>query len=99
MGSNHEEDAYALMTQLGREVFMLGFKVSFWRLRDWVQRCRKLVGRRGVAQVRWPMNVVVTTHSMNTYQLIFRHLLELKCVERELNKVWKVYQRARSITG
>lgn len=50
-------------------------------------------------QVRWPLNVVVTTNSMNTYQLIFRHLFELKCVERELNKVWKVYQRARAIAS
>jgi len=44
------------------------------------------------------MNVVVTRNSMNTYQLIFRHLFELKCVERELNKVWKIYQRARRIS-
>ena len=44
------------------------------------------------------MNVVVNVHAMNTYQLIFRHLFELKCVERELNKVWKIYQRARRVS-
>lgn len=48
-------------------------------------------------QVHWPVNLIVTENSMKTYQLIFRHLFELKCVERELSKVWKIFQRARPI--
>ena len=49
---------------------------------------------KAAPQVPGPLNVVVDSHAMQGYQIMFRHLFELKCVERELNKTWRIYQNA-----
>lgn len=43
------------------------------------------------------MSVVVSQQAMTQYQVIFRHLFELKYVERELNSIWRVFQVTRCI--
>lgn len=35
---------------------------------------------------------------MTHYQLLFRHLFELKFVERDLNATWQIYQATRGLT-
>ena len=37
------------------------------------------------------------TQALESYQLVFRHLFELKWVERELNRVWGVLQATRGL--
>eukprot|EP00891_Asterochloris_glomerata_P004229 jgi/Astpho2/4229/Aster-05189 len=53
-------------------------------------------------KVEWPMSIVVSKMAMLQYQLIFRHLFELKQVERQLNAAWQLWahptlQRAYSV--
>ncbi|KAL3150919.1 hypothetical protein ABBQ32_000669 [Trebouxia sp. C0010 RCD-2024] len=40
----------------------------------------------------WPLSIMISQQAMAQYQLIFRHLFELKCVQRQLNGVWQVLQ-------
>ena len=49
------------------------------------------------SQVEWPMSIVVSKMAMLQYQLIFRHLFELKHVERQLNAAWQLYQTTRGL--
>lgn len=49
--------------------------------------------------VPWPLSIVAPEACMAQYQMVFRHLLELKWVERELNRVWKLYQQTRSLAN
>lgn len=48
-------------------------------------------------QVDWPLSVVISEAAMTQYQLIFRHLFELKIVERQLNNSWRLFQATRSL--
>lgn len=48
-------------------------------------------------QVEWPLSIVVSQQSMAQYQLIFRHLFELKYVEQQLNSVWQTLQSTRRL--
>jgi gamma-tubulin complex component 2 len=43
-------------------------------------------------EVPWPLSVVVPDTAMAHYQMIFRHLFELKWVERELSRVCDMYR-------
>ena len=43
------------------------------------------------------MSIVVSKMAMLQYQLIFRHLFELKHVERQLNAAWQLYQTTRGL--
>lgn len=43
-------------------------------------------------EVPWPISVVVPDAAMAHYQMIFRHIFELKWVERELNRVCGMYR-------
>ena len=47
--------------------------------------------------VPWPLSVVVPESAMAQYQMIFRHIFELKWVERELNRVCSLYQTTRPL--
>jgi Gamma tubulin complex component C-terminal len=40
---------------------------------------------------------VISARALAQYQLLFRHLFELKCVERELNGIWQIYQATRAL--
>lgn len=48
-------------------------------------------------QVEWPLSIVVSQQAMAQYQLIFRHLFELKYVEQQLNSVWQILQSTRRL--
>ncbi|KAK9863562.1 hypothetical protein WJX84_003827 [Apatococcus fuscideae] len=48
-------------------------------------------------KVDWPLSVVVSEAAMTQYQLIFRHLFELKIVERQLNNSWRLFQATRTL--
>ena len=48
-------------------------------------------------EVPWPLSVVVPDAAMAQYQMIFRHVFELKWVERELNRVCSMYQKTRPL--
>lgn len=48
-------------------------------------------------RVDWPLSVVISEQSLTQYQLVFRHLFELKYVERELNTAWRVYQTTKAL--
>lgn len=48
-------------------------------------------------KVEWPLSVVISEQSLTQYQLVFRHLFELKYVERELNTAWRIYQNTKSL--
>jgi gamma-tubulin complex component 2 len=48
-------------------------------------------------EVPWPLSIVVPDSAMAQYQMIFRHLFELKWVERELNRVCSLYQTTRPL--
>ena len=50
-----------------------------------------------VVQIEWPLSIVISQQAMAQYQLIFRHLFELKYVERQLNGVWQVLQATRGL--
>lgn len=49
------------------------------------------------AQVEWPLSIVVSQQALAQYQLIFRHLFELKYVEQQLNSVWQILQSTRRL--
>lgn len=40
----------------------------------------------------WPVSIVANDAALAQYQMIFRHLFELKWVDRELNRVYGLYQ-------
>ena len=46
-------------------------------------------------KVRWPLTLILSHKSLTKYQLIFRHLLYCKCVERNLEKVWLLHQSTK----
>ncbi|KAK9817974.1 hypothetical protein WJX72_005158 [[Myrmecia] bisecta] len=48
-------------------------------------------------KVEWPISVVVSQQAMTQYQLIFRHLFELKYVEHALNNIWRIFQTSRAL--
>lgn len=48
-------------------------------------------------QIEWPLSIVISQQAMTQYQLIFRHLFELKYVERQLVGVWQVLQATRGL--
>jgi len=48
-------------------------------------------------EVPWPLSIVVPDSAMAQYQMIFRHLFELKWVEKELNRVCSLYQTTRPL--
>ena len=49
-------------------------------------------------QVEWPLSIVISQQSLTRYQLLFRHLFELKWAERDLNAVWQIYQATRMLS-
>ncbi|KAL0053447.1 hypothetical protein WJX82_005855 [Trebouxia sp. C0006] len=66
-------DPALLRSRLGREAFLLGYKIE------------------------WPLSIVISQQAMTQYQLIFRHLFELKYVERQLVGVWQLLQPTRGL--
>ena len=50
-----------------------------------------------MAQVEWPLSLVVDEWSLGQYQLLMRHLFELETVERALHDSWRVYQGTRGL--
>lgn len=65
---------------------------------------RTNVGRRPCREciilsydVPWPLSVVAPESTIAQYQMVFRHLFELKWVERELNRVCSLYQQTRGL--
>jgi gamma-tubulin complex component 2 len=45
--------------------------------------------------VKWPLTLILSHKSITKYQLIFRHLLYCKYVERNLEKVWLYHQSTK----
>ena len=43
-------------------------------------------------KLKWPLTLVLNKKAINKYQLIFRHLLHCKYVERYLELVWSTHQ-------
>jgi len=50
-------------------------------------------------KVPWPLVVVSPDTAMAQYQAFFKHLFDLKWVERELNKTCKLYQVTRNLAN
>ena len=50
-------------------------------------------------KVPWPLVVVTPDSAVAQYQAFFKHLFDLKWVERELNKTCKLYQVTRSLAN
>lgn len=46
-------------------------------------------------KVRWPLTLVLSKRSINKYQLIFRHLLQCKYVEKSSENVWLQQQSTK----
>lgn len=46
-------------------------------------------------KVKWPLTLILSHKSLTKYQLIFRHLLYCKYVERNLEKVWLLHQSTK----
>lgn len=42
--------------------------------------------------VKWPLNIILSTCNIGRYQMLFRHLFLCKFVERQLEAVWKTNQ-------
>lgn len=49
--------------------------------------------------VSWPLSIVAPEGCLAQYQMVFRHLFELKWVERELNRVWRLHQQTRALAN
>ena len=50
-------------------------------------------------KVPWPLMVVSPEAAVAQYQAFFKHLFDLKWVERELNKTCKLYQATRNLAN
>lgn len=50
-------------------------------------------------RVPWPLVVVSPDSAVAQYQAFFKHLFDLKWVERELNKTCKLYQATRTLAN
>ena len=50
-------------------------------------------------KVPWPLMVVSPESAVAQYQAFFKHLFDLKWVERELNKTCKLYQATRNLAN
>lgn len=50
-------------------------------------------------RVPWPLVVVSPDSAVAQYQAFFKHLFDLKWVERELNKTCKLYQATRALAN
>ena len=48
-------------------------------------------------QIQWPLSLVVSRRTLAKYQVIFRHLFQLKRVEYHLAHLWTDYQQARRV--
>ncbi len=48
-------------------------------------------------KVGWPLTLILSRKSLAKYQLIFRHLLSFKYVERKLGEVWKNDQSLKEL--
>jgi len=46
-------------------------------------------------KVKWPLTLIISKKSINKYQLIFRHLLQCKYVEKYLENVWLQHQSTK----
>ena len=46
-------------------------------------------------KVRWPLTLIISKKSINKYQLIFRHLLQCKYVEKFLENAWLQHQSTK----
>lgn len=46
-------------------------------------------------KVKWPLTLILSKRSINKYQLIFRHLLQNKYVEKYLESVWLQHQSTK----
>ena len=53
--------------------------------------------RMTCAQIEWPLSIVISQQAITQYQLVFRHLFELKYVERQLVGVWQTLQATRGL--
>ncbi|CAN0313693.1 unnamed protein product [Discosporangium mesarthrocarpum] len=43
-------------------------------------------------EVRWPLSLVLSKHTLIKYQYLFRHLFFTKYVERMLSRSWQGHQ-------
>lgn len=50
-------------------------------------------------QVPWPLVVVAPDSVIAQYQAFFKHLFDLKWVDRELNRTYKLYQATKSLAS
>ncbi len=48
-------------------------------------------------KVEWPLSLVVSRRQMLQYQVVFKHLFQLKFAERQLNTVWAALQPTRGL--
>lgn len=48
-------------------------------------------------KVRWPLTLILSHRSITKYQLIFRHLLSCKYVERNLENLWLTQQTTKEL--
>jgi gamma-tubulin complex component 2 len=46
-------------------------------------------------KVRWPLTLILSKKAINKYQLIFRHLLFCKYVEKCLENTWAKHQQTK----
>ena len=47
----------------------------------------------------WPLSIVAPEAALAQYQMVFRHIFELKWVEREVNRVCALYQRTAGLAN
>ena len=47
----------------------------------------------------WPLSIAAPEAALAQYQMVFRHIFELKWVERELNRVCALYQRTTGLAS
>jgi len=48
-------------------------------------------------QVPWPLTLIISWRSITKYQLIFRHLIFCKYVERHLANTWMLHQQTKEL--
>lgn len=46
-------------------------------------------------KMKWPLTLIVSKKAINKYQLLFRHLLQCKYVEKYLENVWLQHQATK----
>lgn len=53
----------------------------------------------GLPQVSWPLSIAAPEAALAQYQMVFRHIFELKWVERELTRVAAIYGQTTGLAS